>query len=245
MLQIPGPFSVRAAQIPLTPDGKNPASTTPLPSLEDSTAEQVLAFMVDRFHPRLYAACSFQKESSVIVDMLARMQPHARFFTLDTGVLFAETYTTWREIEERYGIQIDIYQGMSLARQAELHRDELWKTDPDTCCKIRKVVPMAEALGTVDGWISGLRREQSALRAHTPKLHWDDRHGLYKANPLADWSEADVWRYIAHHRLIYNPLHDRGYGSIGCTHCTRPGAGREGRWLDQAKSECGLHSQPD
>jgi phosphoadenosine phosphosulfate reductase len=205
-------------------------------------AEDVLAHMVERFHPRLYVACSFQKEGSVIMDMLLGIEPSARFFTIDTGVLFPETYATWRRMEERYGVKVDVYQGMTLARQADLHGDELWKREPDACCGIRKVSPLKEALSGVDAWVSGLRREQSPIRANTPKLLFDERHGVWKANPLADWSEKDLWRYIEEHDVPYNELHDRGYGSIGCTHCTRPGNGREGRWAGSDKKECGLHA---
>jgi phosphoadenosine phosphosulfate reductase len=212
------------------------------PDLEHMGAEEVLAYMAERFHPRLYVACSFQKEGSVIMDMLLKIEPSARFFTIDTGVLFPETYATWRRIEERYGVKVDVYQGMSLARQADVYGDELWKSDPDACCGIRKVSPLKEALADVDAWISGLRREQSPIRAQTPKLLYDERHEVWKANPLADWSEKDLWRYIQEHDVPYNELHDRGYGSIGCTHCTRPGNGREGRWAGSDKKECGLHA---
>ena len=211
------------------------------PDLEDRTAEEILEYMVERFHPRLYVACSFQKEASVILDMLVKIEPEARFFVLDTGVLFQETYKTWKTIEERYGIEIDVYKGMSLERQAEVHGDELWNNDPDKCCDIRKVKPMDQALSKVDAWVAGLRREQSPSRADTPKLHWDDKHGLWKANPLADWSEREVWDYILRHDVPYNELHDRGYASIGCTHCTSPSGGRDGRWAGTDKIECGLH----
>lgn len=204
-------------------------------------AQELLAYMVERFHPRLYVACSFQKEGSVIMDMLLKIEPEARFFTLDTHVLFPETYATWRELERRYGVKVEVHQGMSLPRQAQLHGDELWKRDPDKCCTIRKVEPLREALADVDGWISGLRRAQSPSRAGTPKLEWDERHQVWKANPLADWDEQDVWAYIAEHDIPYNDLHDRGYSSIGCTHCTKRGPGREGRWAGTDKLECGLH----
>ena len=216
-------------------------STAVTPDVEHMSAEEVLAYMAERFHPRLYVACSFQKEASVIMHMLLEIEPQARFFTLDTGVLFPETYATWRDLEQRFGVQVEVYQGMSLPRQAELHGDELWRRDPDACCGIRKVAPMAEALSDVDAWISGLRRETSPLREGTPKLHFDQRHEVWKANPVADWDEKDVWRYVAQHDLPYNELHDRGYASIGCTHCTRPGTGREGRWADSEKLECGIH----
>jgi phosphoadenosine phosphosulfate reductase len=216
-------------------------AVAPAPDLERLSAEELLAHVAGRFHPRLYVACSFQKEASVIMDMLLRIEPEARFFTLDTGVLFPETYATWRKLEQRYGVSVDVYQGMSLARQADLHGDELWNRDPDACCAIRKVAPLKEALSSVDAWISGLRREQSPARAATPKLHWDERNERWKANPLADWSEKDVWRYLAEHDVPYNELHDRGYPSIGCTHCTSPGQGRDGRWAQSDKVECGLH----
>jgi phosphoadenosine phosphosulfate reductase len=213
-----------------------------VPDLEQSSAQEVLEYMVEQFHPRLYVACSFQKEASVIMDMLLKIEPSARFFTLDTGVLFPETYATWKQLEDRYGVKVEVHQGMSLARQAELHGDELWNRDPDACCGIRKVEPLKEALSQVDAWISGLRRDQSPSRGSTQKLHWDKKHGLWKANPLADWSEKDVWRYIAEHDVPYNELHDRGYASVGCTHCTLPGSGRAGRWAGTDKIECGLHA---
>lgn len=212
------------------------------PDLEGASAEEVLAYVVDRFHPRLYVACSFQKEASVILDMLLRIEPSARFFVIDTGVLFEETYETWRRVEEHYDITIDVYKGLTLAEQAARHGDKLWERDPDACCGIRKVSPLNEALSGVDAWVSGLRREQSPSRARTAKLGWDERHGLWKANPLADWPEADVWRYLAAHDVPYHPLHDRGYASIGCTHCTLPGDRRDGRWAGRDKSECGMHA---
>jgi phosphoadenosine phosphosulfate reductase len=205
-------------------------------------AEAVLAEAVERFHPRLYVACSFQKEASVVMDLLLRIEPEARFFTLDTGLFFPETYATWAALEECYGVTIDVYSGPSLARQAATHGDALWGRDPDACCAQRKVAPLAEALGQVDAWVSGIRREQSTTRRDVEELHWDARHGLWKANPLASWTERDVWRYICEHDLPYNPLHDRGYASIGCSPCTKPGDGREGRWVASGKTECGLHA---
>ena len=106
---------------------------------------------------------------------------------------------------------------------------------------MRKVRPLERVLEGVDAWVTGLRRDQTPARAGTPKLGWDAAHGKWKAAPLADWTEQDVWRYIAAHDVPYNPLHDRGFASIGCTHCTAPGAGREGRWAGTDRIECGLH----
>jgi phosphoadenosine phosphosulfate reductase len=216
---------------------------TPIaPDMEHASAEQLLEHVVDRFHPRLYVACSFQKEASVIMDMLVKIEPSTRFFTLDTGFLFDETKSTWRALEEHYGITVEAAAGISVDEQARRHGDELWKRDPDACCGIRKVVPLKERLSTVDAWVAGLRRDQSPSRGATPKLHWDEKHGLWKANPLADWSERDVWNYIAENDVPYNQLHDQGYSSIGCTHCTLPSDGREGRWAGSDKLECGIHN---
>ena len=212
------------------------------PDLEHLDAQGVLEYAVERFHPRLVVACSFQKEASVVLDLMLRTAPDARVFTLDTHVLFPETYDTWRQLEGRYGIEFEVHEGPSLGRQAALHGDRLWARDPDKCCDLRKVKPLVQALSDVDAWVSGVRRDQSAARAGTAKLAWDGKHEKWKANPLADWTEADVWRYIQRHDLPYNPLHDQGYASIGCTHCTKPGAGRDGRWAGSDKTECGLHA---
>jgi phosphoadenosine phosphosulfate reductase len=206
------------------------------PDLEHLSAQEVLEFVVREHHPRLAVASSFQKEASVIIDMLLKIEPQARIFTLDTGVLFPETYDTWKRIEARYGIEIEVHRGEWV--------EGLWAEDPDACCGMRKVVPLQRALDGVDAWITGLRRDQSPTRANTPKLGWDIAHDKWKACPLADWTDQDVWRYIAEHDVPYNPLHDEGYASIGCTHCTQVGAGRDGRWAGSGKTECGLHVQP-
>jgi len=212
------------------------------PDLESAPAEDVLAYGVERFHPRMFVACSFQKEASVIMDMLVRIEPEARFFTLDTGVLFQDTYETWRQLEDHYGIKVEVFKGISLEEQARRHGDELWNRDPDACCGIRKVTPLQQALTQVDAWVAGVRRDQSPTRAHTQKLHWDDKHELWKLNPLADWTERDVWDYLARNEVPYNPLHDLGYASIGCTHCTKPGDGRDGRWAGHDNTDCGMHA---
>jgi phosphoadenosine phosphosulfate reductase len=212
------------------------------PDLEHLEAPEVLGYAVDRFHPRLTVACSFQKEASVILDLILRIAPDARVFTLDTHVLFPETYDTWKRVEEHYGIKVDVFSGPSLGRQAAEHGDELWNRDPDACCDLRKVRPLDRALSDVDAWITGLRRDQSPSRADTPKLGWDKKHERWKVAPLAGWTDADVWRYISANDVPYNPLHDDGYAAIGCTHCTVRGAGREGRWAGTGKTECGLHA---
>ena len=219
-----------------------PAPLAAPEELEELSAQDLLAHMVELFHPRLFVACSFQKETSVMIDMLMRIEPGVRLFTLDTGLFFPETYATWRQLEQRYGVDIEVFEGLTLRRQAELHGPELWERDPDACCGLRKVSPLQEALSEVDAWVTGLRREHSPDRANTSKFAWDMKHGIWKANPLADWTDRDIWRYIHTHDLPYNPLHDRGYASIGCTHCTLPGRGREGRWAGRDKVDCGLHA---
>ncbi len=208
---------------------------------ESLTALEVLGVMVEHFHPNLSLACSFQREESVLLDMLLAIEPDARVFALDTHVLFPETYDVWRAVERRYGIEVEVYQGPSLGRQAAVHGDALWASNPSLCCSIRKVAPLGLALDGLDGWITGLRREQSFTRADAPKIAWDDRHELWQANPLADWTETAVDAYIEERDLPVNALHARGYASIGCTHCTLPGRGRDGRWAGTDKTECGLH----
>jgi phosphoadenosine phosphosulfate reductase len=196
-------------------------------------ARELLAWALEAFHPKMALACSFQKEEAVLLDLLFELEPDARVFALDTGVLFPETYEVWRAVEERYGTVIESWRGEWV--------EGLWASDPAHCCHLRKVEPLGRALAPLDAWITGLRREQSPTRANARKLEWDDGHGLWKLNPLADWTEQDVWARIVERDLPYNALHDRGYASIGCTHCTQPGAGREGRWAGLEKTECGLH----
>lgn len=210
--------------------------------VEALTAGQVVETILEALHPNVALACSFQKEESVLVDMILERQPKARIFALDTHVLFPETYTVWREIEQRYGIRIEVFEGPSLGRQAAIHGDALWERNPDLCCSIRKIGPLGAALSGLQGWITGVRRDQAPSRATTPKLDWDERHELWKASPLADWSDDDVWAYVRERELPVNELHQRGYASIGCTHCTAPGSGRDGRWVGSGKTECGLHA---
>lgn len=227
------------------PDGTAIDAREIAAELEPLSAEETIRWAIDTFHPRLRFACSFQKTSSVSIDIAHRVDPTAKFFYLDTEVLFEETYMTRDALAARYGIEFERYAGISLSEQEDLYGASLWDRQPDACCGIRKVEPMREALSGIDCWVSGIRREDSETRAGAAKFGWDRRFGLWKLNPLADWTEAEVWDYIHDRQLPYNPLHDAGYPSIGCTHCTRPpGAGshpRAGRWADAHKTECGLH----
>ncbi len=201
------------------------------PDLEQASAQEVLAFAVERHHPKLTMACSFQKEESVLVHMLTAIAPDARIFTIDTGVLFPATLATWKQFEERYGAKLEVLDARS--------PDAPWTAE--RCCGAAKVDALERALTGVEAWISGIRREQAPTRAASPKLEFDGRRGIWKFNPIADWTEKDLWRYIFEHELPYNPLHDQGYSSIGCAPCTQPGQGREGRWAGQDKTECGIH----
>jgi phosphoadenosine phosphosulfate reductase len=213
--------------------------------LEHRSARAALEWLFETFGEAHYIACSFQKTSSVTVHLATEINPAARFFYLDTDVLFPETYETRDRFAEHFGVAFDSYRDITIEEQAAIHGDELWKRDPDACCGLRKVEPMRRALSSVDAWVSGIRRGDSSTRATAPKFAWDQRFGLWKLNPLADWSESDVWSHVREHRLPYNPLHDRGYPSIGCTHCTQPVAPgadpRDGRWVGTAKSECGIN----
>jgi phosphoadenosine phosphosulfate reductase len=220
-----------------------PPAVPSLPDLEGSSAGDVVAWALAEYHPSIALACSFQKEESVLLDLLFRANPDARVFALDTGLLFDETYELWRRTEERYDTKIERWQGPTLAEQAKQYGDKLWASNPSQCCGIRKVAPLREGLSQLNAWITGIRRDQSPARAGAAKVEWDDAFDLVKVNPLADWSDKDVWRYVFEHDLPYNPLHDQGYSSIGCTPCTNPGEGREGRWAGSAKVECGLHQE--
>lgn len=209
---------------------------------EGLAAQELLEELLAALHPNVALACSFQKEETVLLDMLFAVEPSARVFAIDTRYLFPETYEYWHEVERRYGTTIEVFAGPSRDQLAAVHGEALWERKPDLYLAVAKVEPLARALAGLDGWITGIRRDQSPTRAGAPKLGWDDRHELWKANPLAGWSEDDCWAYIRERGLPYNPLHDRGYASIGDTHSTLPGRGREGRWAGSERTECGLHT---
>jgi phosphoadenosine phosphosulfate reductase len=180
--------------------------------------------------------CSFQKEESVLVDELLRLDQgtgrNVRVVTIDTGVLFEETLQTWRAFEERFGVSIEVVDASSPG--------EPW-SGPEHCCSAAKVAALEHALEGANAWITGIRREQGPTRASAQPIERDQQRGLWKYNPLAHWTDKDLWRRIHERGLPYNPLHDQGYESIGCAPCTKPGAGRDGRWAGTDKTECGLH----
>lgn len=216
--------------------------------LEHAPAEDVLAWAAATFPGRLVLTCSWQRQSSVLVHLVATHGIDARIVDIDTGLLFPETLATRDALVERYGIEVEtLVPRRTVEQQAKVHGDRLWERDPDRCCSMRKVAPLERALADADAWITGIRREQSATRADARKVELDPVRGVVKVQPLADWSRRDVEAYIAHHAIPFHPLHAQGFPSIGCTPCTRRvRAGedeRAGRWAGSGKTECGLHAR--
>ena len=214
--------------------------------LEGKEPQEVLRWAVRQFQPGLALACSFGGPSGmVILDMVMRIDPTVDVFYLDTDFLFPETYRLRDVCEARYGFKPIGYQSLRTpAEQAEQYGEALWSRDSDLCCQLRKVEPNQRALAAKTAWISGMRRDQSKTRAEIAIVEWDAKFNLVKLNPLAAWDERQVWAYIVGNGVPYNELHDRGYPSIGCTHCTKPvkpgDDPRSGRWQGFDKVECGI-----
>ena len=213
---------------------------------ETWSPERVLEWAFDTFGNRVAISSAFGAEGMVLIDIASQLRPGFRLFTLDTGFLFPETYSLMRRVEQRYGVAIERVQPLlSPAEQERSHGAALWQRDPDSCCDLRKIEPLRRKLQDLDAWITSIRRDQTEARAGANKIEWDGKFNLVKINPIVDWTSEQVWRYIQSHHVPYNPLHDRAYPSIGCTHCTRavaPGEDpRAGRWAGFAKKECGLH----
>jgi phosphoadenylyl-sulfate reductase (thioredoxin) len=182
----------------------------------------------------------------VLVDLIGRLRLPIDIFTLDTGLFFAETQTLWRRLEARYGLTIRaVRPELSVEQQAAQHGPRLWERDPDACCALRKVEPLQGFLNGLDAWVTAIRRDQTGARRVAEQVEQDTRFGLIKVNPLAHWSEDDVWRYLSEHDVPTSPLYARGFRSIGCWPCTSPVAPNEdtraGRWRGKTKTECGLH----
>jgi thioredoxin-dependent adenylylsulfate APS reductase len=214
--------------------------------LEGRPPEDALAWAAERFAPRVAFATGFGAEGCLLVDVIARHALRIELITLDTGLLFPETYALWRRLEERYDVTIRaVRPSLTVSEQASLHGDALWQRDPDRCCGLRKLEPLRQALDGLGAWVTAIRREQTRERANARIVEWDERFGLVKINPLAGWTHAEVWEYLTARRVPANPLHAQGYPSIGCEPCTsrvRPGEDpRAGRWRGRTKSECGLH----
>jgi phosphoadenylyl-sulfate reductase (thioredoxin) len=217
--------------------------------LEGRTAAEILRWAADRFAPRIGFGTGFGAEGCVLVHLIAEQSLPIDVFTLDTGLLFPETYELWDRLERRYGLRIRaVPPPLSLREQAAAHGEDLWRRDPDRCCGIRKVAPLQGLLAGLDAWVTAIRRDQTPERAGAGVVESPSTGGHVKVNPLASWSHADVWAFIRAHDVPYNALHDRGYPSIGCAPCTTPVAPgedpRSGRWRGRMKTECGLHVVP-
>jgi phosphoadenosine phosphosulfate reductase len=219
---------------------------------ENASVEEILAWAWNRFGSRAAIGTSFQGAGLVTIHKAVQAGLPFPVFTLDTQLLFPETLELKQRLENFFEIKIEpISPEQSLEEQAQEHGPELWNRAPDLCCTLRKVLPLQKKLEQLAVWVTGLRRQQSETRQRTQILelyHFDvlRDHYILKLNPMANWSREAVWEYIAANNIPYNPLHDRGYRSIGCWPCTRvAGNGaneRAGRWTGFDKSECGIHT---
>ncbi|WP_026674966.1 phosphoadenylyl-sulfate reductase [Alkalihalobacterium bogoriense] len=210
-------------------------------------AIDVLKWAYETYGDDLVYACSFGAEGMVLIDLISKVKKDASIVFLDTDFHFKETYQLIDEVKAKYpSLQIQLVKPeLTPEQQAQEYGEELWKTSPDQCCKIRKLVPLEKELSKYSAWISGLRREQSPTRKNTQYVNKDNRFQSVKICPLIHWTWEEVWMYIRLHKLSYNQLHDQNYPSIGCENCTLPvsdgGDSREGRWANSQKTECGLH----
>lgn len=210
-------------------------------------ALNVLKWSYEQYGEDIVYACSFGIEGIVLVDLISKVKPDATIVFLDTDVNFKETYETIERVKEKYP-RLNIIMKkpkLTLEEQAAQYGDKLWETNPNQCCQIRKLIPLNEVLSDAKAWLSGLRHEQSETRKHVQFINRDNKFQSIKICPLIHWTWKDVWRYVTKNDLPYNPLHDQGYPSIGCSHCTKPAFDmndlRSGRWQGTGKTECGLH----
>jgi thioredoxin-dependent adenylylsulfate APS reductase len=220
---------------------------------EDASAEELLTWALETFHPRLAISAAGGVDGLALVDMAWRINPDVRVFTLDTGRLPPETYALFEEVRERYGIDVEfeVPDGNEVAKLSTTFGPNLMYRSVDlrlACCNVRKVEPLKRKLATLDAWIAGLRREQWVSRRNIAKVELDREHGnIVKLNPLADWPLERVWDYVRANEVPYHELFDHGYTSIGCAPCTRavlPGEPeRAGRWWweEDTDKECGIH----
>jgi phosphoadenosine phosphosulfate reductase len=214
--------------------------------LEEATPQEILRWAVDRFAPKFTMATAFGPEGMTIIHMLAEIAPQTPIFNLETGYQFAETLELRETIKRRYGIEVEYkYPEQTVEQYEAAHGGPLYKTNPNQCCFDRKIRVLHQSAKGQHAWASAIRRDQSDDRAKAPIVGWDRKFQLVKVSPLANWSKKDVWSLITSENIPYNPLHDRGYPSIGCQPCTRsilPGEDeRAGRWSGFQKTECGLH----
>jgi phosphoadenosine phosphosulfate reductase len=210
-------------------------------ALEGATPQEVIEWAYDRFGDRFVVATSMAE--CVLPHMAAQIRPNARVIFLDTGYHFAETLGTADAVESALPISLmRVRPRQTVAEQDAEFGKDLWQRDPDLCCKMRKVQPLRRALTPYLAWASGILRAETEARRGVGLVEWDSTNGLVKVNPLAQWTQDDVDRYVHDNGLLSNPLLQEGYGSIGCAPCTKPGEGRSGRWTGTGKVECGIHA---
>jgi len=219
--------------------------------LEGKSAQEVLEWAIGKY-PKIALASSFGAEDVVLVDILVKIKPDATIFTLDTGRLNEETYDVMERVRKKYNISINSY-FPDTDEVEKLEREKGFYSFRDSidarreCCNIRKVQLLKRAMSGLDAWITGLRREQAVTRTELKKIEYDEGNNIIKLNPIADWTQEEVWNYIKENDVPYNALHDKGFLSIGCSPCTR--AIKEGEdvragrwwWETPEQKECGLH----
>ncbi len=218
--------------------------------LESATPQQIIAWAVEVYFPKLTMATAFGPEGCLILHMLAQIEPKVHVFNLDTGYQFQETLELRDRIAERYGIEVELKRPeLSVAEYEAASGGPLHQINPAQCCMDRKIKVLHRATAGFTAWMSGIRRDQSPDRAKAPIVGWDKKFKMVKISPLANWNKSNVWKMITDHDVPYNPLHDQGYTSVGCRPCTRAVIfgedERAGRWSGFAKTECGLHSLDD
>lgn len=208
--------------------------------------QEILRWAVETFHPKLTMATAFGAEGCCIIHMLAEIEPSVPIFNLETGYQFPETLEMRERIQRRYGITVElVYPELTVEEYEREHGGPLYNLRPDQCCHDRKILPLRRAVEGYEAWISAIRGDQTEHRRAASLVQADRKFGLIKVNPLLRWTKKEVWNFIFAHDVPYNPLHDRGYPSIGCAPCTDPvpegGDERSGRWAGTRKKECGLH----
>jgi len=213
---------------------------------ENAHPQALLQWAADTFQERLALVTSFQPSGLVMLHMLQEIAPNVTILTLDTGLLFPETYRLIEHWEETFNLNVvRVRPAQTVEQQAESEGAALWARDPNLCCNLRKTIPLGNVLNGYEAWITGIRRDQAETRRHSPVISWDEKYNNLKLAPMATWTEDMVWTYIHAYDLPYNALHDQHYLSIGCAPCTRAVIvgedARAGRWSGQAKIECGIH----
>ena len=214
---------------------------------ESSTPQEILTWAIDAFWPQIVMSCSFQTQSMPLLHMATRIRHDLLIFFLDTGYHFWDTLIYREQVASEWKLNVlDLYRDARWNHYIRQHSRTLPLEDPDLCCYLNKVQPMQKALGDMKAWISGIRRDQTATRAHARILELQT-NGLLKINPLLNWTKADVENYIKEYDLPPHPLLEKGYRSIGCAPCTvAVGLNddeRAGRWAGRGKTECGLHTE--